>query len=99
MSIRDLDYIFRPASIALVGASNRPKSVGAVLARNLMRAGFQGPVMPVNPKHRAIGGVLAWPSVADLPVVPDLGVVCTPAGRCARRGRGTARERARRRRS
>jgi len=79
MSIRDLDYIFRPSSIALVGASNRPKSVGAVLARNLMRAGFQGPIMPVNPKHRAIGGVLAWPSVADLPMVPDLGVVCTPA--------------------
>ena len=78
MSIRDLDYIFAPKSIALIGASKTPRSVGAVLARNLMRAGFGGPIMPVNPKHRAIGGVLAWPDVASLPEAPDLGVVCTP---------------------
>jgi len=78
MSIRDLDYFFRPSSVAVVGASKRPGSVGAVLMNNLMRAGFDGPIMPVNPNYRAIGGALAWPSVADLPVVPDLGVVCTP---------------------
>ena len=79
MSIRDLEYVFAPKSIALIGASKTPRSVGAVLAQNLMRAGFDGPIMPVNPKHRAIGGVLAWPDVASLPEVPDLGVVCTPA--------------------
>jgi acetyltransferase len=78
MSIRDLDYFFRPGSVAVVGASKRPGSVGAVLMHNLMQAGFDGPIMPVNPNYRAIGGALAWPSVADLPVVPDLGIVCTP---------------------
>ncbi len=78
MSIRDLDYFFRPGSVAVVGASKRPGSVGAVLMNNLMRAGFDGPIMPVNPNYRAIGGALAWPSVADLPIVPELGVVCTP---------------------
>jgi acetyltransferase len=78
MSIRDLDFFFRPSSVAVVGASKRPGSVGAVLMNNLMRAGFDGPIMPVNPNYRAIDGALAWPSVADLPVVPDLGVVCTP---------------------
>ena len=78
MSVRDLDCIFRPSSVAVVGASNRPRSVGAVLMQNLMQAGFDGPVMPVNPGYRAIRGALAWPSVADLPVVPDLGIVCTP---------------------
>jgi acetyltransferase len=78
MSVRDLDAVFRPRAIALVGASNTPGSVGAVLARNLMRGGFAGPVMPVNPRHRAIGGVLAWPDVASLPETPDLGVVSTP---------------------
>ena len=78
MSIRDLDYFFQPTSVAVVGASKRPGSVGSVLMNNLMRAGFDGPIMPVNPNYRAIGGALAWPSVADLPVVPDLGVVCTP---------------------
>jgi acetyltransferase len=78
MSIRDLDYFFRPGSVAVVGASKRPGSVGAVLMHNLMQAGFDGPIMPVNPNYRAVGGALAWPSVADLPVVPDLGIVCTP---------------------
>lgn len=78
MSIRDLDHFFRPSSVAVVGASKRPGSVGAVLMNNLMRAGFDGPIMPVNPNYRAIGGALAWPSVADLPIAPDLGVVCTP---------------------
>ena len=78
MSIRDLDHFFRPTSVAVVGASKRPGSVGAVLMNNLMRAGFDGPIMPVNPNYRAIGGALAWPSVAELPIAPDLGVVCTP---------------------
>lgn len=78
MSIRDLDSFFRPGSVAVVGASKRPGSVGAVLMNNMMRAGFDGPIMPVNPNYRAIGGALAWPTVADLPVVPELGVVCTP---------------------
>jgi acetyltransferase len=53
--------------------------VGAVLARNLFNAGFEGPVMPVNPKHRAIEGVLAYPDVASLPVIPELAVIATPA--------------------
>ncbi|MCG8544635.1 MAG: acetate--CoA ligase family protein, partial [Alphaproteobacteria bacterium] len=79
MSIRDLDSVFRPASIALVGASKTPGSVGAVLARNLMGAGFDGPIMPVNPRHQSIAGALAWPDVESLPVTPELGVVCTPA--------------------
>jgi len=78
MTLRSLDTLFNPSSIALVGASKTPGSVGWVLARNLMAGGFDGPIMPVNPKHRAIGGVLAWPNVASLPVVPELAVISTP---------------------
>lgn len=78
MSIRNLDALFRPASIAVIGASRRPGSVGAVLARNLFAGGFDGPVMPVNPKAPSIGSALAYPSVADLPVTPDLAVIATP---------------------
>jgi acetyltransferase len=78
MSIRNLDHLFRPASIALIGASKRSSSVGAVLARNLFSAGFDGPVMPVNPKHDAVEGVLAYRDVASLPVTPDLAVISTP---------------------
>lgn len=78
MSIRNLDQLLKPRSIALIGASTTPRSVGAVLARNLFSAGFAGPIMPVNPHHEAIEGVLTYPDVAHLPVVPDLAVIATP---------------------
>ncbi|WP_343713195.1 acetate--CoA ligase family protein, partial [Inquilinus sp.] len=78
MSIRNLDALFRPGSIAVIGASRRPGSVGAVVARNLLAGGFDGPVMPVNPKARSIGSTLAYPSIAELPVTPDLAVIATP---------------------
>ncbi|MEI9993501.1 MAG: bifunctional acetate--CoA ligase family protein/GNAT family N-acetyltransferase [Rhizomicrobium sp.] len=79
MSVRNLGSIFRPASIALIGASTRPHSVGAVIADNLRAAGFDGPVLPVNPKHRAVAGALAYPDVAALPLAPELAIICTPA--------------------
>src|SRR3972149_2427995 len=78
MSIRNLDYLLKPRSVALIGASTQPHSVGAVLARNLFSAGFEGPVMPVNPRHRAIEGVLTYPDVASLPMTPDLAVIAPP---------------------
>lgn len=80
MSIRNLDAIFRPKSVALIGASNRPNSVGGVIANNLRAGGFEGPILPVNPKHQAVAGILAYPDVASLPLTPDLAVICTPAG-------------------
>ncbi len=79
MTIRNLDALFEPKAIALIGASNREGSVGAVLARNLFGTGFAGPVMPVNPHEMAIRSSVNFRSVADLPVVPDLAVVATPA--------------------
>ncbi len=78
MSIRNLNYLFRPASVAVIGASNRPHSVGATVMKNLLAGGFEGPIMPVNPKYEAVCGVLAWPNVTELPRTPDLAVICTP---------------------
>ncbi len=78
MSTRNLEYLFKPRAIALIGGSNRPRSVGAVLAHNLLAGGFAGPIMPVNPHETAIAGVLAYPDVASLPVAPDLAVLATP---------------------
>ncbi|MEJ2086354.1 MAG: bifunctional acetate--CoA ligase family protein/GNAT family N-acetyltransferase [Acidobacteriota bacterium] len=78
MTVRNLDFLFRPKSVALIGASKRAGSVGAVVARNLFGSGFDGPVMPVNPRHRAVEGVLTYPDVASLPVTPDLAVIATP---------------------
>jgi len=78
MSVRNLEFLFKPKSIALIGASKKALSVGAVLAHNLFSAGFEGPVMPVNPKHRKIKGVCTYPDVANLPETPDLAVIATP---------------------
>ncbi len=79
MSIRNLDRLFRPKSIALIGADRTAGSAGAVVARNLFHSGFQGPVLPVHPELEAIEGVLAYPSVAQLPITPDLAVIASPA--------------------
>lgn len=78
MSVRNLDALFEPASIALVGASNRPGSVGHVLSRNLFEGGFKGPILTVNPRERAIRSTLSYRSIDDLPLVPDLAVIATP---------------------
>jgi len=80
MSVRNLEFLFKPKSIALIGASKKALSVGAVLAHNLFSAGFVGPVMPVNPRHRKIKGVRTYPDVASLPEAPDLAVIATPPG-------------------
>jgi acetyltransferase len=79
VTTRNLACLLQPRSVALVGASTHPAKVGYVLARNLAEQ-FQGPVYLVNPKHTAIEGRPCWPDVASLPEVPDLAVICTPAG-------------------
>ena len=78
MSVRNLRQLFAPKSVAVIGATDRPGSVGATMLRNLREGGFKGPVYPVNPKYDSIGGQQAWPDVASLPAVPDLAIVCTP---------------------
>lgn len=78
MSIRNLNFLFSPTSIALIGATDRPNSVGQVVMKNILAGGFNGPIMPVNPKRTAVCGVLCYEDVAALPVTPDLAVICTP---------------------
>jgi acetyltransferase len=78
MSIRHLDKLFSPASVAVIGASDRPGSVGATVWRNLRAGAFHGPVWPVNPGHSRLDGREVFARVADLPQPPDLAVICTP---------------------
>jgi acetyltransferase len=78
MTIRNLDALLRPKSVALIGAGTRPGSVGLIMARNMLRANFKGTLRLVNPKHREIEGVACFPSIAALPEVPDLGIIVTP---------------------
>jgi acetyltransferase len=79
MSIRHLDALFNPASVAVFGASLRPGSVGATVWRNLCGGGFPGRLYAVNPKHNNLDGVATFRDVAALPEAPDLAVICTPA--------------------
>lgn len=78
MSSRNLEFLFRPKSVAVVGASDRPGSVGAQVMRNALAGGFAGPIWPVNLKRETVAGRPAYRTVADLPEAPDLAVVCTP---------------------
>ena len=80
MSIRNIEYLFRPRSVAVIGASNKAGSVGAVMMRNLLNGGFDGPIMPVNPNYEAVVGVMTYSDVASLPKTPDLALICTPPG-------------------
>lgn len=79
MSTYALDAVFRPKSVAVIGASPRENSVGRAVVQNLREAGFAGPVGLVNPKHRRIEGMPAVARLADLPFKPELVVVSTPA--------------------
>jgi len=78
MSTLNLDKLFKPKSVAVIGASNRPGSVGFLTMRNLLEGGFDGPIMPVNPKRPSVSGVLTYPSVDALPQAPDCAIICTP---------------------
>ena len=79
MSLHHLQRLFQPRSIAVIGASAKPRRSGAVVMRNLLAGGFDGPIMPVNPARTHVAGVLCYPDVASLPLVPDLAVICSPS--------------------
>ena len=78
MSIRHLDPLLNPRSVAVIGASERPGSVGATVWRNLRAAPFKGPIFAVNPKYTQLDGEAVFARVAELPQAPDVAVLCTP---------------------
>ncbi|MDX2454098.1 bifunctional acetate--CoA ligase family protein/GNAT family N-acetyltransferase [Desulfosarcina sp.] len=78
MTVRNLKCMFNPAAVALVGASQRPGSIGTLIAKNLVNAGFKGDILPVNPKYKSIEGLPAYPDVQSLPKTPELAVIATP---------------------
>lgn len=74
-----LGELFEPRSIAVVGASNRPGTVGESLFRNILTGGYRGVVYPVNPSWPSVSGVKCYPTIDDLPETPDLAVLIVPA--------------------
>ncbi|NMM40995.1 bifunctional acetate--CoA ligase family protein/GNAT family N-acetyltransferase [Pseudoalteromonas arctica] len=77
MSVKRINQFFNPTSVAVIGASNNVSRAGFVVMRNLLQGGFNGPIMPVSPTNSAVHGVLAYSSIAALPKIPDLAVICT----------------------
>ena len=75
---RPLDPIFSPRSIAVIGATETPQSVGRTIMENIQKGGFLGALYPVNPKRDTVLGVKAYPSIKDCPGAPDLAVIITP---------------------
>jgi acyl-CoA synthetase (NDP forming) len=81
---RELDRIFNPGSIAMIGASNVPAKWGSFLLINLMAGGYpRENIFPINPKEKEIHGLQAYPSLSSLPIVPDLAFITTPAATVA----------------
>ena len=78
MTIRNLNLLFKPSSLALVGASEREGSIGLHIAENLLRGGFQGEIGFVNPGRDTILGKPCYHNIETLPFVPGLAVVATP---------------------
>lgn len=73
-----LDGLFRPRSVAVIGASRRPGSIGRQIVSNLIAGGFQGPVYPVNPKAEVVLSVPAYASIKAIPGPVDLAVIVVP---------------------
>lgn len=78
MSIEGLDRLFAPRSVALVGASPRPDSLGRSIVRKIREGGFQGQLALVNPNHPLIDDLPTVPHLAALNFVPDVVVIATP---------------------
>ena len=87
------DSILRPRSIAVIGASRHPNTIGYQILDNLIRYGFNGPLYPVNPKADVIHSIRAYPSVTAIPDAVDLAIIVVPrdlvlaaAEECGRKG-------------
>ena len=74
-----LDALLRPASVAVIGASNDPTRIGGRPIRYLREAGFSGQIYPVNPKHEQVQGLAAYRHISDVPEPVDLAIVAVPA--------------------
>jgi acetyl coenzyme A synthetase (ADP forming)-like protein len=74
-----LTPFFRARTVAVIGASPRPGTIGGELFRNVLRADFSGSVFPVNPSGTPVAGVRAYASVGEIPDEVELAVVCVPA--------------------
>ncbi|MCF8038423.1 MAG: CoA-binding protein, partial [Desulfohalobiaceae bacterium] len=78
MSIFNLEHLFNPASVAVIGASEKSGSIGSALMQNMLQAGFPGRLIPVNPNSSTVHGLPALPDIREAAEAVDLAVIATP---------------------
>lgn len=74
-----LDLLFSPKSLALIGATPKEGSLGRALMENIITGGYEGTLLPINPKYTEVLGFPCYPNVEKLSHAPDLAIICTPA--------------------
>jgi acetyl coenzyme A synthetase (ADP forming)-like protein len=78
LKVDNLDAIFSPQSLAVVGASNTPGKVGHDIFVNILKGGYRGTLYPVNPNARSVSSVRAYPAITDIPDSVDLAIIILP---------------------
>lgn len=78
MTIRNLEYMFRPKSIALIWADQEYSTYGEVILKNLSEGGFEGKVFSVHPEKKTLAGISAFKSPEQMPQAPDLAIIARP---------------------
>ena len=78
-SVRSIERLLRPRSVAVIGASREPGTVGHAVFRNVVAGGFEGPAYPVNAATRHVSSIRAFGSVTEIPDDVDLAVIAVPA--------------------
>jgi len=78
MGLKGLDAIFKPQSIAVVGATEREGAVGKAVMKNLLEARFPGHIYPVNTRRKEVCGIKAFQSVKDIGNTVDLAIIAVP---------------------
>ena len=91
-NLASLDGVFRPRSVAVIGASRRSGSIGHLVVANLVNGDFTGPVYPVNPKAKVVHSMKCYPTVEAIPDPVDLAVIVVPATHVLKAARGCARK-------
>jgi acyl-CoA synthetase (NDP forming) len=79
--VTDLKKFFEPKSVAVVGASKKPDKLSTAIMRNIINSGYQGTIIPINPKETEIMGYTCYPSIAAIPGDLDLALMVVPAAR------------------
>jgi acetate---CoA ligase (ADP-forming) len=77
----DLNFLFNPAQVAVIGASRSPQKIGNAILENILKSGYQGAIYPVNPKENEISGLKSYCSVKDIGKPVELAVISVPSAR------------------